>query len=214
MELSQAYTGGLVLHDTEQDIVERWQRGDKKAFEVLVRRHMAEAYLTALGFAGNSEDAKDLSQDAFVKAFRARRQFDPQRPFYPWFYSILKNHCLNFLKRVRKNTEPLYHQDGLDNERFAANGATPLENLERDERLRLLRAAIERLSPEHREVIILKTYQGLSYREIAERLDTPIGTVMSRLYYARKMLKDIITEFETSGVTDRQLGNKSPGEVV
>ena len=181
----------MVLHDTEQDIVERWQRGDKKAFEVLVKRHMAEAYLTALGFAGNPEDAKDLSQDAFVKAFRARRQFDPQRPFYPWFYRILKNHCLNFLKRAQRNTQPLYHQDGLDNERFAAQGVTPLENLERDERLRLLRAAIERLSPEHREVIILKTYQGLSYREIAERLDTPIGTVMSRLYYARKMLKDI-----------------------
>ena len=78
------------MQDSERDVIERWRSGDKKAFEILVKRHMSDAYMTALGFAGNSEDARDLSQDAFVKAFQARRQFDPQRPFYPWFYRILK----------------------------------------------------------------------------------------------------------------------------
>lgn len=200
------------MHETDRDVVERWRNGDKKAFEVLVKRHMTDAYMTALGFTGSPEDARDLSQDAFVKAFRARRQFDPQRPFYPWFYRILKNHCLNFLKRTRKTTEPLYYDDDLSNERFAVADATPLEKLEQEERVRLLRAAIDRLSAEHREVIILKTYQGLSYREIAETLDTPIGTVMSRLYYARKMLKNMISEFERVG--ELPLETKSPGEVV
>jgi hypothetical protein len=83
MELSQTYAGGFLLDETERDVIERWRNGDKKAFEQLVKRHMTDAYLTALGFTGNAEDARDLSQDAFVKAFQARRRFDPQRPFYP-----------------------------------------------------------------------------------------------------------------------------------
>lgn len=205
------------MTDTEQDVIRRWRNGDKKAFEVLVRRHMTDAYLTALGFTGNAEDARDLSQDAFVKAFEARRQFDPERPFYPWFYRILKNHCLNFLQRVRKNTEPLYFDEGLANERFRAQEKTALERLERDERIRMLRRAIDHLSVEHREVIILKNFEGLSYREMADVLDVPVGTVMSRLYYARKMLKRIIDEWEGRSATDNPPGPKTgdaePGEV-
>jgi RNA polymerase sigma-70 factor (ECF subfamily) len=217
VELSQTYAGSQLVRDTDQDVIERWRKGDKKAFEVLVRRHMADAYLTALGFTGNVEDARDLSQDAFVKAFQARRQFDPQRPFYPWFYRILKNHCLNFLKRVRKSAEPLYFDEGLDNERFASREPTPLERMEKDERIRLMRAAIAKLSVEHREVIILKNFRGLSYREMADVLDTPIGTVMSRLYYARKMLREIIGEWERKGARapsqSNATGDKAPGEV-
>jgi len=217
VEQLQAYAGSLLLQDNERDVIERWLSGDKKAFGMLVKRHMADAYLTALGFTGNSEDARDLSQDAFVKAFQARHQFDRERPFYPWFYRILKNHCLNFLKRVRKNTEPLYHDDALNNERFRTDRPTPLEQLEKDERVRLTQAAIEQLSVEHREVIILKNFRGLSYREIAAELDIPIGTIMSRLYYARKMLKEIITEWERKGITSsgrsRSSGKTNPGEV-
>jgi RNA polymerase sigma-70 factor (ECF subfamily) len=218
VELSTAYAGSYILQDTEQDVVQRWCNGDKKAFEILVKRYMADAYLTALGFTGNADDAKDLSQDAFVKAFKARRQFDPKRPFYPWFYRILKNHCLNFLQRVKKKPEPLYYDEALDSERFASRGPTPLEDLEKDERIRLVRAAINQLSLEHREVIILKNFRGLSYREMAEELDTPIGTVMSRLYYARRMLKEIITVWEREGVPDDSRpyprGHESPGEVA
>ncbi len=206
------------MQETERDVIERWRKGDKRAFEKLVKRHMADAYLTALGFTGNSEDARDLSQDAFVKAFQARRRFDPKKPFYPWFHRILRNHCLNFLTRVRKRTETLYFDEALDNERFASNRPTPLEQLEKNERIRLMRAAIDRLSAEHREVIILKNFRGLSYREMADMLDTPIGTVMSRLYYARKILKEIIMEWERSGVDVRARshasGRTSPGEVV
>ncbi len=218
MELSQVYAGSLPVQETERDVIERWRKGDKRAFEKLVKRHMADAYLTALGFTGNPEDARDLSQDAFVKAFQARRQFDPERPFYPWLHRILKNHCLNFLKRVRKKTEPLYFNEALDNERFASARPSPLEQLEKNERIRLLRAAIDRLSAEHREVIILKNFRGLSYREMADVLNTPIGTVMSRLYYARKMLKEIITEWERGDAGARTQshanGRTSPGEVV
>jgi RNA polymerase sigma-70 factor (ECF subfamily) len=218
MELSQAYAGSLPLQETERDVIERWRKGDKRAFGKLVKHHMSDAYLTALGFTGNPEDARDLSQDAFVKAFQARQQFNPEKPFYPWFHRILRNHCLNFLKRVRKKTEALYFDEALDNERFASNKPTPLDQLEKKERIHLMQAAIDRLSAEHREVIVLKSFRGLSYREMADVLDTPIGTVMSRLYYARKMLKEIIMEWERSGVDvragSRASGRTSPGEVV
>lgn len=188
------------MPDDERELIERWRAGDRKAFGELVRLYMSDAYLIALGFAGNSEDARDLSQDAFVKAFEARKKFDPTRPFYPWLYRILKNHCLNFVQRKARKHEPLYYDEQPSQERFASGGRTPLEELEKEERVAIMRAAIEQLSFEHREVIILKNFKGYSYQQMAEVLDIPIGTVMSRLYYARKMLKDKVLELEQKGV--------------
>jgi RNA polymerase sigma-70 factor (ECF subfamily) len=205
MSLTEAYAGSQILPETEQDVIERWRRGDRKAFGVLVKRYMEEAFMTALGFARNPDDARDLSQEAFIKAYEARGRFDPSRPFYPWFYRILKNHCLNFVQRGRK-TESLYYDQTLDRERFRSSGATPLESLERAERIELVRSAIDQLSFEHREVIILKNFEGRSYREMAEMLDVPIGTIMSRLFYARKALKDIIESLERGGAA----GHKGP----
>lgn len=163
---------------------------------------MTEAYFTALGFVGNREDARDLSQDAFVKAFEAKDRFDADKPFFPWFYRILKNHCLNFLKRRVKGHESLYFEDQPGKERYTSSTPSPLEKLEKAERLRILRAAIDRLSVEHKEVIILKNFKGYSYAEIAELLEIPIGTVMSRLYYARKVLKEMIIELEERGIPE------------
>ena len=206
------------MKDDEKQLIERWIAGDRKAFGALVRRYMSDAYLTALGFTGNSEDARDLSQEAFVKVYEARKSFDPTRPFYPWLYRILKNHCLNFVQRKAKRHEPLYHEDQLERERFASNTRTPLEELEKEERIEIMRAAIEELSFEHREVIILKNFQGYSYQEMADTLGIPIGTVMSRLYYARKMLKDKVLELEKTGVRHAPNvwphGKTAPGEVA
>lgn len=183
------------MPETEQDVIERWRKGDKRAFGILVKRYMTEAFMTALGFARDPDDARDLSQEAFIKAYEARARFDPSRPFYPWFYRILKNHCLNFVQRGRK-TESLYYNQTLDSERFRSSDVTPLEALEKTERIELVRNAIDHLSFEHREVIILKNFEGRSYREMAEMLDVPIGTIMSRLFYARKALKEIIEAWE------------------
>lgn len=188
--------------ESERDIILKWKKGDKRAFEHLVRRYMTEAYFTALGFVGNREDARDLSQDAFVKAFEAKDRFDADKPFFPWFYRILKNHCLNFLKRRVKGHESLYFEDQPGKERYTSSTPSPLEKLEKAERLRILRAAIDRLSVEHKEVIILKNFKGYSYAEIAELLEIPIGTVMSRLYYARKVLKEMIIELEERGIPE------------
>jgi RNA polymerase sigma-70 factor (ECF subfamily) len=182
-----------VTIDPERDLIRRWKRGDRRAFEILVRRHMTDAFYVAYGYAGNAEDARDLSQEAFIRAYQARARFDEERPFYPWLYRILKNHCLNFVTRGR-------HHLSLDDENehleIASPAATVLEDMEKSERQRLVRAAIDRLSEDHREIIVLQNFKGHSYREIAELLGIPIGTVMSRLFYARQALRALIEEME------------------
>lgn len=204
--------------DNENDLVHRWRKGDKIAYGALVRRYMSDAYLIALGFTHNPDDARDISQDAFIKAYEARNQFEEGRPFYPWFYRILRNRCLNFIKREFKKHEPLCYDDEPGSERFSSESPSPLELLEKEERARLLHAAIKRLSFEHREVIVLKNFKGYTYEQIARALEIPIGTVMSRLYYARRMLKDIITDMWQHGVGENADTVSEPraarGEVV
>jgi RNA polymerase sigma-70 factor (ECF subfamily) len=203
--------------DNEREVVIEWKNGNKKAYESLVRHYMADAYLVARGFVGNPDDARDLSQDAFIKAYQARDSFDPERPFYPWLYRILKNHCLNFLKRGGRRSGPLCYDDNPDRERFASPSPTPLQNLEREERKKIVQAAVGLLSEDHREIIILKNFRDHSYAEIAEILDIPVGTVMSRLYYARRTLGDLIERIEAEGLPERGAvfgdGNPVAGEV-
>lgn len=183
-----------------------------------MRHYMTDAFFIAYGFVGNREDARDLSQDAFVKAYQARDRFEADRPFYPWLYRILKNHCLNFLKRGMKTGSSLYYEDNPARERFSASTPTPLEDLEAEERKKIVRAAIDLLSEDHREIIILKNFRGLPYAEIADVLDIPVGTVMSRLYYARKALKELIQQIEIEGIPETNgphgANDTAPGEVV
>ncbi|HET6347474.1 MAG TPA: RNA polymerase sigma factor [Candidatus Krumholzibacteria bacterium] len=185
-----------VAIDPEQELIQRWKRGDKRAFETLVRRHMTDAFYVAYGFVGNAEDARDLSQEAFVKAYQARARFDETRPFYPWLYRILKNHCLNFVTRGRRH---ISLDDENEHREIASNAASPLETMEERETCRLVRAALDRLSEDHREIIVLKNFQEHSYREIADILGIPIGTVMSRLFYARQALRAVIEDMEREG---------------
>lgn len=203
--------------ENEKEIVIEWKKGNKKAYEALVRHYMADAFMVAYGYVHDEEDARDLSQDAFVKAYQARESFDAVRPFYPWLYRIIKNHCLNYLKRVSRGGGSLYHDNDLDRERFVAAEPTPLQQLEREERKAIVRAAIELLSEDHREIIVLKNFDGCSYAQIAEMLDIPIGTVMSRLYYARRQLKELIERIEVEGIpeTGGCLSHGRPaGEVI
>lgn len=204
--------------ENEKDIVIEWKNGSKRAYEELVRHYMADAFLIARGFVGDPDDARDLSQDAFVKAYQARESFDANRPFYPWLYRILKNHCLNFLKRSARKTTSLFYDDNPERERFAATSPTPLQHLEREERKAIVRAAVESLSEDHREIILLKNFRGYSYAQIAETLDIPIGTVMSRLFYARKALKELIIQIELEGLPETNAllggGATARGEVV
>ncbi len=166
---------------SEREILERIRLGDKEAYRHIVTRYMTRAYAIALGYVHNHEDALDLSQDCFVKIYRKLRHYDPRRPFFPWMYEVLKNLCLDHLRRRKKRTEvPL---EGLQL-------AGP-EGEDRDLKAVVWRG-IGALSPEHKEIILLRYFQQYSYKEIAELTGRPLGTVMSTLFYAKAKLREIL----------------------
>jgi RNA polymerase sigma-70 factor (ECF subfamily) len=136
-------------------------------------------YTVALRMLGNSEDARDATQDAFVKAYRGLSTFDPSYRFFSWIYRILVNECLNAI-RSRRPQEPLAAE--------IAGGASPFETTLAEQRRVQIEAALQQLAPEYRAVIVLRHFVGQSYSEIADALAIPERTVKSRLYAARQRL--------------------------
>ena len=171
---------------SDQELIARCQRGDRGAFEPLFRRYRDRAYGFALGLVGSPEDALDLTQEAFVRAFQALKRFQPGAPFEPWFFRILRNLCLNALRRRKTWQMVPWETVGELRGSGPESASADIEEKELKEAMWL---AISELSSEHREIILLKDFQDLSYKEIADVLDVPIGTVMSRLYYARQALR-------------------------
>jgi RNA polymerase sigma-70 factor (ECF subfamily) len=177
------------LGETDMALVRRAQAGDADAFGTLVERYMRRAYFAALFLVGSREDALDLSQEAFARAYRSRGTIDPDRPFYAWLYQILRRLCFNFLRDRRARMRTLEAAGSwLADDAAHRAGPGPAEALEREERRRLVAAAIEELPAREREVLALKEFEGLTYKEIAALVGVPIGTVMSRLYSARQRL--------------------------
>jgi RNA polymerase sigma-70 factor (ECF subfamily) len=173
-----------------------WKEGERGAFEKIVKATMKRAYAVALGFVGNDDDAHDLSQEAFIAAHRARKSFDVTRPFFPWFYRILRNRCLNYLKRRARRKEI-----SLDVVEERAGRESADGELLRKERIEMVWRALFTLSAEHREILVLRNFQELSYSEISSVLCVPEGTVMSRLYYARQALLEALRR-EGAGPAD------------
>ncbi len=185
-------------HETgDAELASKAKRGNIDAFGELVERYKERAYMIALGFVGNPDDAMDLSQEAFVKAFKAIRTFKDGRDFYPWFYAVLRNTCFNFLRRRKTRKESSLdaaQEYGFD----VVDGAPgPAATLELKEMRELVRAEIGNLAPVHKEILLLRHYELLSYKEMAGVLGCPIGTVMSRLYAARQALKARLTRYMT-----------------
>jgi RNA polymerase sigma-70 factor (ECF subfamily) len=179
--------------DTDAVLMLRARTGDAEAFGDLIQRYMRRAYLQALGLVGSREDALDLSQEAFARAFRARHTLDPERPFYAWLYQILRHLCFNFLRDRRARTRVLAQEGQLWLvERARAAAPDPMRDLEQIRVRQQVMAAIERLPPHEREVLVLKEFEDLKYREIAELVGVPLGTVMSRLYAARRRLAEVL----------------------
>jgi RNA polymerase sigma-70 factor (ECF subfamily) len=153
---------------------------------------MKDAYFIALGLVGNSEDAMDLSQEAFIRAYRNIKHVKPDRRFFPWFYQILKNLCVSHLrKRRHRQTGSLDAEDcpevAARDDCFCPDVVAGKKEI-KDSVWR----AIGKLDDKHREVIILRHFQNMSYDQIAEALHCNKGTVTSRLYYARKRLEELI----------------------
>lgn len=159
---------------------------DPTGFEQLVRMFRREAYMHAFGMLGNQDDAADACQDAFAKAFSAMPRVQSLNRFYPWFYSILRNYCLNLIAR-RKTAENFRKQE---EEHAHVEAASPATIAIESEEQHLVWEALWRLQPAHREILVLKYINGKRYDEIAELLNIPRGTVMSRLFHARIAFRD------------------------
>jgi RNA polymerase sigma-70 factor (ECF subfamily) len=169
----------------EAILLARSRAGDKEAFGMLAQRYCSFAVGVAYRMTGNSQLAEDLAQEAFIKAWRKLPQFRGDCSFRVWLGRIVTNTTLDYLRR--QNPE-----QPLDETLLPAPSAeeAPLRHLEREEMRQLVRQAVLSLPAQCRVALILREYEGLSYREIAETLDIPMGTVMSRLHYARQLLRE------------------------
>ena len=158
----------------------------KEEFEMLVKQNMKRAYFSALGLLGSHDAAMDVTQEAFIRAYKNYKNYNNEKKFFTWYYRILKNLCLNFIRDKKRKNETEYIEL-KDSESSLSNPGMETENKELAEKLQ---ESLNELDIDDREVIILKEFEDHTYKEIAEILNIPVGTVMSRLFYARKKLAD------------------------
>ena len=156
-------------------------------FKTLLENHYLRILKAALGYMGELETAREAAHEAMLRAYLARESYDETRPFYPWMYRIVKHTCIDRKRRLAKKSSYVegHHESAA---------ASPLHQLEQRECQRRLMLALGCLTEEHREVLNLRHFQDLSYQEIAETLEISQGTVMSRLYRARKSLHNQMKE--------------------
>ena len=185
----------------EPEVLAAAVRGDRKACGQLVRAYQRRAYAAAYSLVGNRDDALELSQDAFVKAFKAMKRFDLTMPFYPWLHRIVRNTSLNHIKKKKRRGESSLDQ--MMESGFDAHdpGHRPDDSATREELLKHIQRAMEQLTSEQQEILRLRHFMELSYGEIAASLDIPQGTVMSRLHGARKKLRAAVESLNQEAAT-------------
>ena len=182
----------------DEELVALAQRGDRRAFEELVDRHKQKAYHIAFGFARDREDAKDLSQEAFLKAFTYLKNFDGRSSFYTWFYRIVVNVCLDYKRRAKRAPADQFDETVESQIEPSHNPAKPLapdQQVLAGQISRRVDAALQTLPPKQRTAFILKNHQGLSIKEIAEMMETAEGTVKVHLHRAVTTLRHSLAEF-------------------
>jgi RNA polymerase sigma factor (sigma-70 family) len=184
----------------EPELVKRARQGDLSAYDDLVRRYQERIYATLYHMTSNHEDANDLAQEAFIKAFQALKTFKGGSSFYTWVYRIAVNKTINFLKQ-RKNRSQMSLNDLDFNAEHdpdlvaLVSEKTPRRAADLAELQEKLNEAMQTLSEAHRLVVTLHDVQGLSHEEIAKIMDCNIGTVRSRLFYARQQLQGQLVDY-------------------
>jgi RNA polymerase sigma-70 factor (ECF subfamily) len=170
----------------EQALVQAVLAGDRQAFGQLVRRHQKRLFRFVYGLLGDFDQAEDVVQDAFVKAYGAMGTFEVGRDFYPWLSTIARNLTLNLMVREgRKESLDKVHESGFDP---PSGDLGPLEELITNESQQRFYAALKALPEQYRTVFVLRHFEEMSYEDIAAQLKIPPGTVDSRLYRARQLL--------------------------
>ena len=188
---ASAYNGD-VHAPTDEQLLREYVAGKTAGFELLVRRHAQELHQFALRFTGNSVAAEDIVQETFLQVHTSAASFDPTRRFKPWLFTIAANKARDALRRRNRRRElPFEAQVASrddDAQRFidllSSDAEAPDEDLLLDERRKIVKAAVEAMPPRLREVLILAYYHRFPYKEIAEVVDIPLGTVKSRLHAA------------------------------
>jgi RNA polymerase sigma-70 factor (ECF subfamily) len=183
------------VEPSDWDLVKKCQAGEMSAFQELVSRYHQKVYMVVLGLMRNREDALEVSQETFFRAFRKIGGFQGGSTFYTWIYRIAVNLAIDAQRRQKRNPVELRESmDGLLESQNEVARDPSADVHDRELRENLIRA-INDLTPEHKAVIVLRTIEGLSYKDIGEILGCSEGTVMSRLHYARKKLHDRLRSF-------------------
>ena len=184
---------------SDRELILQLQEGSLNALGDLYDRHQQMVYRTALAITGEPESAGDLLQDVFLRVHRFADHIDPERPLEPWLYRTTMNLTYTWVKRHSRLVRPL---EDIANWITGGKKQSPLDLTEKEEEWEDIRKAISRLPLMQRMVVVLYYINDLSIQEISEILDVPVGTVKSRLYYGRKVLKE---HLETNGFNLREV---------
>lgn len=186
----------------DQELVDRAVTGDQKAFRKLVERYQRKVYSIAFGVVRNHETALDITQDTFVKVHRNLPNFKGESSFYTWIYRIVVNLCIDKKRRQARQAEVDYDDTLAHGEGFSSGptlASTQIDNpaqaASRKELVEHMDQALATLTEEHKAILIMREVEGLSYEELAENLGLPKGTVMSRLFHARKNFQKALLRY-------------------
>src|SRR5437667_3912849 len=187
----------------DQKLVRAAQKGDMAAFEELVARHRDKIYARALSMMRNEQEAIDLSQEAWVKGWQRLKQFQGESSFGTWMTRIVINLCLDQLRKQKRqrteSIEAMSEESGGVERHMPVITVNPTAGLERGELRKRIDQALGQLSHEHRTVLVLHEFEEMEYKEIAKTMGCSIGTVMSRLFYARRKMAALLADLRKGG---------------
>lgn len=189
-------------------IVKRCLDGDQRAFQELLKRYRRSVYSLTYRMVGHREEARDLAQEVFIRAFRSLHRYDASRPFSSWIFKIASNLCIDYYRKKRLSTVSI--QDTFDGEEerprveLVDTGPTPDEIFQSRRERDRLEVLLRSLPPRYRVVVLLRHKEDMSYEEIADELDVPIGTVKARLHRAHRLLRTKLSEADAGEAENAQ----------
>ena len=214
---SKAQAAAVDEKERDRKLVDRVREGDQDAYRQLVERYQRRAHAIAIGIVGNHHDAEDLVQQAFLKAYKSLGSFRGQSSFYTWLYRIIFNLSIDLSRKAYRRSERGYEdsatidslaqQTDRDATTYLSQVDTPDQRLRRQEVRDRFKQALDKLSPEHRAVIVLREIEGLSYNEISDVVGCSKGTIMSRLHHARKRMQSMLADLMPNYTEDAEQEN-------
>ena len=180
------------MDESLRELIEKARAGNKNAFATLVQRFQNRIFSVAYGVIDNQQDAEDIAQETFIKAYNSIGKLNHVEGFYKWLLRIAVNTSINYKKNAVST--PQVPIDEINE--LTSQGETPEEYIEKREGIKKLRVVLAQLTPEHRAILVLREIEGLSYDEIANLFEIPLGTVKSRINHAREKLRQGLTRGE------------------